>query len=165
VYTQGIGLAQVLFQCGLFVPGTRASISPADRIVTHFQIEGNIGNDCGRFADEAKCMEELIDAVSEKSPLLTNESFSSTSYTESLYIAFDIMKITKTIGLRVVFATHFHALATRVDAINEQGEGGSKLTSMVSKVETAHDDPTTIVRMFKIVTGPTTGKSCAREIA
>jgi DNA mismatch repair protein MutS len=38
-YAQAIGLAQVLAQAGLYVPGSRARISPVDAIHTHFPVE------------------------------------------------------------------------------------------------------------------------------
>ena len=50
VYTQGVGLAQVMFQAGLYVPAQSARISPVDGIYTHFTTLEKTGEGTGRLA-------------------------------------------------------------------------------------------------------------------
>jgi DNA mismatch repair protein MutS len=163
VYTQGIGLTQILFQSGLCIPGRQAAISPADNIFTHFQIEEQIVKERGRFADEAKRLHDCIKQSTSNTLILMNESFASTNYSESLYIAEDIMKIFRILGVRTVFSTHFHDLAMQVESINRRTQGMSKLISMVSVVQ--NEDGEKVNRTYKIMPGPPEGKSYAREIA
>jgi DNA mismatch repair ATPase MutS len=59
-YMQAIGLAQVMAQSGLFVPGRRARISPVDGIHTHFPVEERVGLGLGRFGDEARRIRTLF---------------------------------------------------------------------------------------------------------
>ncbi|MBN2440516.1 MAG: hypothetical protein JXJ04_04205 [Spirochaetales bacterium] len=165
VYTQGIGLSQLLFQSGLFIPGSKGEMSPADNIFTHFQIEEHITNETGRFADEARRLYEIINKATSTSLILLNESFASTNYTESLYIAYDIMKIFRALGVRVVFSTHFHDLALQVNEINDSIQGDSQLISLVSMVETEKGKDEQIKRTFRIIPHPPMGQSYARDIA
>jgi len=162
VYLQGIGLTQILFQTGLYVPGSKAVISPADNIFTHFQQDESIANETGRFADEAKRISEILGGTTSRSLLLMNESFASTNYIESLYIAEDIMRILCLLGLRAVYSTHFHDLAASIERINSETAGRSKLVSMVSKINKRNGK---IERTYKIIKSAPEGKSYAREIA
>jgi DNA mismatch repair protein MutS len=165
VYTQSIGLSQILFQSGMFVPGTRASMSLTDRLFTHFQLEEHMANESGRFADEVKRLAAIMEKVTSSSMLLMNESFASTSYVESLFIAKDVLRICRVTGLRVAFATHFHDLAMQVEEINAGIVGKSRLVSLVSVVGDSVSPATEVVRTFRIVPHTPIGKSYAGEIA
>lgn len=76
-------------------------------------------------------MEEVIG----DSLLLMNESFSSTNSREGAVIAEEILKALSVIGSRVVFVTHLYELAKRVDAINADTNGITKLVSMVAGID------------------------------
>jgi DNA mismatch repair ATPase MutS len=165
VYTQGIGIAQLLFQTGLYVPGKSAVMSVADNIFTHFQVEEKMTRELGRFGDEAKRLNTALLSATPYSLMLMNESFTSTSYSESLYIARDVMRIFCLMGIRAVFATHFHDLALEIDQINKETRGSSKLISMVSMIKENQDRKPYIQRTFKIVPSAPMSKSYAREIA
>ncbi|MBN1409308.1 MAG: hypothetical protein JW969_00590 [Spirochaetales bacterium] len=165
VFTQAVGLSQVMFQAGLFIPGTRAVMSPVDTIFTHFQTDEQTSRQLGRFADEAKRFQSCIHKITDRSLVLMNESFASTNYAESLFIVKEIMQVFRIIGSQVVFATHFHDLAMQVNEINNSTKGKSKLISMVSRVIDNEGAGEKIKRTFKILPGPPAGKSYARDIA
>jgi DNA mismatch repair protein MutS len=149
----------------MHVPGCRARISPVDNIFTHFQLEENIANATGRFADEVKRFADCVGRATSESLLLLNESFASTSYVESLFIARDALRALRLLGLRVVFSTHFHDLALEVEAINAEPDGTSRLVSLVSLVDAPVTAESEVVRTFRIVPHPPIGRSYAAEIA
>ena len=62
-YTQGIGIAQILAQAGLYVPGTEAEISPVDGIYSHFQIEERIDKGTGRLGDESERLHKIMSFI------------------------------------------------------------------------------------------------------
>jgi DNA mismatch repair ATPase MutS len=166
VFIQAVGLIQIMAQVGLFVPGISARISPVDGIYTHYQIEESPDSQTGRFGDEAKRLYELFEQVTPYSLVLMNESLSSTSYGESLYLAEDLMKILRQLGARAVFSTHIHDLAANAEAINREVSGSSRLLSMVSEVmEEPQNTQSGIRRTYRIVEGPPKGHSYANEIA
>jgi len=167
-YTQGVGLLQVFSQAGLLVPAKRASVSPVDHIVTHFPIKESNALEQGRLAEEASRLSKLFATVTRSSLILLNESLSSTSPGESLYLAEDIVSAFRMIGLRAIFATHLHELAYHIDEINSSIDGDSLLVSVVAGVSDSHraaDANGTARRTFKIEIGPPIGKSYARDIA
>ena len=166
-YMQGIGLIQLLAQIGCFVPGTSALISPVDQIYTHFPLEEQPDADTGRFGEEASRIGKIFKQVTRNSLVLLNESLSSTSLGESLYLAQDIVRILRRLGARAIYSTHIHELAERAGEMNESVPGDSQITSVVSSP--VEIDPQLssvgIRRSYKVEFRPPLGLSFAREIA
>ena len=158
VYTEAVGLIQVLMQAGVAVPGTCARISPADGVYTHFPADENKTVELGRLGEEARRFSCIFSEATKYSLVLLNESFASTSYTEGLYIAQDIVRSLRYLEVRALFNTHMHELAACADEINQQVAGDSKVLSIVTGMEGGK-------RSYRIEPGPPLGKSYAREIA
>jgi DNA mismatch repair protein MutS len=161
VFTQGVGLAQVLMQAGLYVPATSATMSPVDGIYTHFAVAERISQQAGRLGEEARRLNAIFAAATPYSLLLLNESFSSTSAGESLYLARDIVRVMRRLGTRAIFATHLHDLAADCANINNETKGDSLVASLVSIMTEGENAK----RSYKIIPSPPMGKSYAREIA
>ncbi len=165
-YTQAIGLAQVMLQAGLYVPATRARMSPVDSIYTHFAAEERPDQEAGRLGEEAKRLNEIFQRATRYSLLLFNESLASTSAGESFFLARDIVRVVRLLGARAIFATHLHELAASADDINATTEGDSQVVSLVSMVQVEQGTAgETARRTYKIVPGPPMGRSYAQEIA
>ena len=169
-YVQAIGLTQIMAQAGLYVPGTKASISPVDRIFSHYPIEEELAKGTGRFGDEAQRLTQIFSQATAQSLILLNESLASTHAGESLYIAQDLMRILREMGARAVFATHLHDLAAQADELNQSTPGHSKIVSMVaSRIEAPNDASDQAAqatrRSYQIALGPPMGRSYARELA
>jgi DNA mismatch repair protein MutS len=167
IYTQAVGLAQVLFQAGLFVPGSRARISPVDGIFSHFPTEERPGLETGRLGEEAARIEKIFRHITRHSLVLLNESLSSTSPGECLYLARDVVRALRKLGVRAIFATHLHELGD-VDVINQDTPGDSQVASLVAGSEHAVPDAggePSVRRTFQIKPGPPQGISYARDIA
>lgn len=163
-YTQGVGIAHVLAGVGLFVPGESATISPVDAVYTHFPVEERPDAGVGRLGEEAQRLNTIFGHATRYSLVLLNESLSSTSPGESLYLARDVVRALRMLGGRAIFATHLHDLAADVDAINAETPGDSALISLVA-LAVEHDNGAGVEQTFRIVPGPPRGRSYAREIA
>lgn len=180
-YTRSIALSQLLFQAGLLVPGTTARISPADWVHTHFNEDEKPTIAYGRLGEESKRMADLFQRATSHSLLLLNESFSSTSPVESLYLCREVVKGLKLLGCRAVFATHHHELAAEVSALNASTDGDGTLISMVAEVEEMRREESGVTdwqrqepslhngpqakRTYRVVPGPPRGNSYAQDIA
>jgi len=166
VFTQAVGIVQVLFQAGLYAPAETARISPVDGLYTHFAIEEKSMQGMGRLSEESKRLGDIFQSVTQHGLVLLNESLSSTSSGESLYLAQDIARALRLFSVRAIFATHLHELAESVDAINQGVSGDSRLVSLVAEVDAQADDSKGIVpRTYKIKPGPPKGHSYAKGIA
>jgi DNA mismatch repair ATPase MutS len=160
---QGVGIVHILAQAGCYVPGTEAVISPLDHLFSHFPVEENAELDTGRFGEEAMRLGEIFKRVSRYSLVLLNESLSSTSFTESLFLAQDIVLILRRVGARAIYSTHLHELANRVDELNDSVPGESRIISVVSSpIET---DSPEANRTYRLEVRAPLGQSYAREIA
>ena len=166
-YMQGAGIVQILAQVGCYVPGQQALISPVDNIFTHFPIEEKPESDTGRFGEEAMRLGKIFEQVTCHSLVLLNETLSSTSFGESLYLAQDIVRILRRIGNRAIYSTHLHELANQVDSLNDSVPGESKIISVVSSPVDIDLLPggDEINRTYKVENRPPLGQSYAREIA
>lgn len=162
-FTQALGLAQLLFQAGLPVPGEAARLSPVDAIYVHFTAEEKFQLGAGRLGEEAQRVSEIFQHASRHSLILFNESFSSTTPGEGLYLALDVVRGLRLLGARGVFVTHFHELAERADQLNDS-PGDSRVFSLVAGVAEGADEGTA-TRTYRIQPGPPLGTSYAREIA
>ena len=158
IFTQAWGLAMLLGQLGIYVPASYAEISPCDNIFTHFPADENDTVDLGRLGEESKRLAEIFDMATERSIMLLNESLATTSVTEGLFIAKDVVSAMRYLGARAIFNTHMHDLARSCDEINESVEGKSKAASLVTGV---HDGE----RSFKVSLLPPQGVSYAKDIA
>ncbi|CAG0968931.1 MAG: hypothetical protein IAE83_02900 [Anaerolinea sp.] len=166
-YIQGLALAQLFFQAGLYVPGSKAAISPVDGIYTHFPVEEKPNAHLGRFGEEAQRLHEIFLQVTRYSLVLLNESLSSTASGESLYLGRDIVRSFRLIGLRAAYTTHMHELAGSADALNASTPGDSKVLSLVAMAQSSLSEASggEIKRTYKIVASPPMGRSYADELA
>jgi len=161
-YMQGAGVVHVLAQAGLRVPGEQALISPLDELLTHFPIEEKPDSDMGRFGEEAMRLEKIFEHVTGRSLVLLNETLSSTSFSESLYLAEDIVRMLRQVGARAIYATHLHELAKDVDALNDSVPAESRIISVVSSpIDTGSEGR----HSYRLEVRPPLGQSYAREIA
>ncbi len=156
--TQAVGLAFLLAQNGIYVPASSMSLSPADNIFTHFPADENDTVDLGRLGEESKRLAEIFSSATKRSLLLLNESLATTNVSEGLYIAKDVIKAMRYLGVRCIFNTHMHDLARNLEEINEGIKGESKIESMVTGVENGK-------RSFKVFISPPQGVSYAKDIA
>ena len=124
----------MLFQAGCFVPAEVALLSTVDQIFTHFS-SVETDSDSGRLEEEMIRLKQIMQQVSGNSLLLMNESFSSTNAREGAIIAEEFLKALSIIGTRVVFVTHLYEIAKRIDKINAETQGKTRLVSMVAGVE------------------------------
>ena len=156
--TQAVGLAFLLSQIGVYAPCDSISLSPCDSIFTRFPADENGTVDSGRLGEESKRLSEIFDSATEYSLLLLNESLATTNIEEGLYIAKDVVKAMRYLGVRCVFNTHMHDLARGLEEVNRSTEGKSVIESMITGVEGGK-------RSFKISIAAPQGLSYAKDIA
>ncbi len=165
VYTQAAGVLFAFAQSCGYVPGSRARVSPVDSVYTHYQLEERFDRNTGRLGEEAARLKNLFAELSRDSLLLMNESFSSTSSGESLYIAEDVVRALRKLGTRCIFATHLHELAKELPGINAESDSGYLAASLVSMISEEILDDGLHRRTYKIVPSLPMGHSYAQEIA
>ena len=117
----------------------------------------------GRLGEEAHRLSEVFQKASRYSLVLLNETLSTTSPGECLYLARDIVRALKLLGVRAVYATHLHELA-ETEAF-EDTTSDSPVVSLVAGTAPDQTTPESVRRTYKIVPAPPTGMSFAKDIA
>ncbi len=158
IITQGIGLAFLLYQSGVFVPASEAEIRPCSGIYTHFPVEEERTVSLGRLGEESERFHEICRSADSSSLMLCNESFATTSHSESLYIAEDVLKYLCCAGIRTCFNTHMHELAENAEKFGSCENARCKAVSVVMDNDNGK-------RSYKIAFKKPDGKSYAHEIA
>jgi DNA mismatch repair ATPase MutS len=79
---RGMGLAQLMMQCGMFVAAESFRANVCNGVFTHFKREEDAGMKSGKLDEELGRMSAIVDRVAPGSILLLNESFASTNERE-----------------------------------------------------------------------------------
>ncbi|MBP0972480.1 MAG: hypothetical protein J5851_01080 [Oscillospiraceae bacterium] len=157
VFTQGIGLAFLLAQHGVFAPCAEGQLRLCDGIFTHFPADENRTVSFGRLGEEAVRFREICAAATADSLLLFNESFTTTSHTESLYIARNALQYLCVLGARTCFNTHRHELAADPDALRTEQAVCGAVSIVMGKRGTPE--------AYRVKEAPPDGISDAKAIA
>ena len=166
-YTRAVGLAQILFQAGLYVPARVARMSPVDAIYTHFPSHEQAQPGMGRLDEEAERLAGIFQRATSRSLVLLNEALAGTAASEAEALARDAVRGLRLLGARAVYVTHLHDLALAVDELNATTPGTSLVGSLVAD---ADDEEDTALgpnhrRTFRVHPGVPRGRSYASDIA
>lgn len=161
IFAYSVGMAQALFQLGLFVPAKQAYMSPVTGIFTHFPAsdEDNYGK--GRLESECARLSGIMAALTDTDMLLMDESFSSTSGLEAGYIASEVLTAIGVIGCCGLYVTHIHDLPLHVAEYNSYPGNRGKIDNLVAQMENKEDG----TRSYRVVRTTPDGLSYARDIA
>lgn len=161
IFAYSVGMAQALFQLGLFVPAESAVMSPVTGIYTHFPSsdEDNYGK--GRLESECARLSEILKELQETDMLLMDESFSSTSGLEAGYIASEVLTGIGVIGCCGIYVTHIHDLPQQVNVYNSHPNNKGKIDNLVALMENKESGK----RSYKVSRTTPDGLSYAKDIA
>ena len=157
ILEQGLGLISVMTSLGMSVTADSCTGMPFGSILTHFPIDENLTINYGRLGEEAIRIKSIVSKADERSLILFNETFSTTSAADALYLSKDLLRILKEKGAAVIFNTHIHELANAIDEMNGW-EGESDIVSIVMEIK---DNKNT----FRIKRSAPDTSSYARNIA
>lgn len=157
ILEQSLGLISVMASLGMFVMADSCTGLPFKNILTHFPIDENLTINYGRLGEEAVRIKEIVKLADKDTLILFNETFSTTSAADALYLSKDLLRILKEKGSCVIFNTHIHELAAEIPEMN-QWEGGSDIISIVMEIKNNQNT-------FKIKRSAPDTSSYARNIA
>jgi len=110
-FLRSAGSAQLMMQCGMFVPAVSLSADVCDGLVTHYKREEDTTMKSGKFDEELSRMNEIVEHLSPNAMLLFNESFAATNEREGSEIARQVVRALVDKGKKVFFVTHLYDFA------------------------------------------------------
>lgn len=110
-FLRSIGLAQLMMQCGMFVPAESFSANICNGLFTHYKREEDATMKSGKLDEELSRMSDIVDNITSNSMLLFNESFAATNEREGSEIARQITCALLENHIKVFFVTHLYEFA------------------------------------------------------
>jgi hypothetical protein len=106
-----IGLAQLMMQCGMFVPASFYQSNLCDRIFTHFSQPEDRRLISGKLDEELSRLNGIVNELTTDSLLLLNDPFSSTTEREGTFIAREMVAAFRELNIKTMVVTSFFSLA------------------------------------------------------
>ena len=110
-FLRSVGVAQLMFQCGMFVAASQFTAGVRTGVFTHYRREEDAGMSSGKLDEELARMSGLVDQVRPGSVVLFNESFAATNEREGSEIARQIVRALTEGGVEIWFVTHLFDFA------------------------------------------------------
>lgn len=110
-FLRGIGLAQMMMQCGMFVGAIEFEAEFCQALFTHYKREEDATMKSGKLDEELARISEIADHITPNSILLLNESFAATNEREGSEIASQIVRAMLEKKIKVIFVTHLYEFA------------------------------------------------------
>ena len=110
-FLRSVGLAQLMMQCGMFVPAESFRANVCDGLFTHYKREEDTTMKSGKFDEELNRMSDIVDHMTPNAMLLFNESFAATNEREGSEIARQIARALVDKRRKVFFVTHLYDFA------------------------------------------------------
>jgi DNA mismatch repair ATPase MutS len=111
VFLRSIGLAQLMMQCGMFVPAESFCANVCTGLFTHYKREEDSAMKSGKFDEELGRMSAIVDKITPDCTVLFNESFAATNEREGSEIARQIVNALLERRIKVLYVTHLYELA------------------------------------------------------
>jgi DNA mismatch repair ATPase MutS len=110
-FLRSIGLAQLMMQCGMFVPAESFCANVCDGLFTHYGREEDAAMKSGKLDEELGRMSDIVEKITSNSLVLFNESFAATNAREGSEIARQIVSALLEKRVKIFFVTHLYEFA------------------------------------------------------
>jgi DNA mismatch repair ATPase MutS len=142
-FLRSIGLAQLMMQCGMFVPAESFCANICDHLFTHYRRQEDTTMSSGKLDEELSRMSKIVDSITSNSIVLFNESFAATNEREGSEICSQIVSALLEKHIKIFFVTHLfefaHSFYARKMAISmflrAERQANGKRTFKLSEAE------------------------------
>lgn len=160
-WLRSVGAAQILMQCGMFVPAQRYKSRLYEDVFTHFSRQEDSRMNSGRFDEELRRMDRIMDHVTRGSVVFLNESFASTTETEGTLILKNITDALYQLEIPVFMVNHLFEYTKEMYQRSKQEKEKKGATRMIFLCAERTER---MERTFKIVPAPPSPTSYGLDI-
>ncbi len=107
-FLRSAGQAQLMMQCGMFVPAEDFGANICTGVFTHFKKEEDSGMKSGKLDEELARMNDIVNELRPNNFILFNESFASTNEKEGSEIGRQIVRALLEKQIKVFFVSHLY---------------------------------------------------------
>jgi len=107
-FLRSIGQAQLMMQCGMFVPAASFRANACRAVFTHSRREEDASMKSGKLDEELGRMSAIVDSLAPDAIVLFNESFAATNEREGSEIARQITTALLERRVKIFFVTHLY---------------------------------------------------------
>ncbi|XVV16450.1 MutS-related protein [Actinoplanes sp. CA-131856] len=150
-FARTVGQLYHLAALGLPVPGRTVALHAPDAILTHFDRGDRAGDLTSRLEDEVERMAALLATAGERSVVILNEMFSSTTWVDARAMSSDVLRAVLDAG----------AVGVCVTFIDELSRLDPRIVSLTTGID-AHDATR---RTFEVTRGRADGEAHALALA
>jgi DNA mismatch repair ATPase MutS len=110
-FLRSVGIAQLMMQCGLFVPAERFQSNICNGLFTHYRREEDTSLKSGKLDEELGRLSAIVEHLKPNAMILFNESFAATNEREGSEIARQIICALIEKRIKILFVTHQYEFA------------------------------------------------------
>ncbi len=110
-YLRSAGIAQLLMQCGMFVPASYFRANISEGIFTYFTREEDESMNSGKLEEELKRLDEIVGIACRNSLVIMNEPFATTTERDGSKIAQDVVTAFYELNVKTFVVTHLFEFA------------------------------------------------------
>lgn len=110
-FLRSMGIAQVMCQAGMYVPAEKYPLHAYQDIFTHFTRREDAAMNMGKFEEELKRMQDILQGAVRDTLILLNESFATTTEVTAYQIAMDLAHACMEEGITLWMVTHITKFA------------------------------------------------------
>ncbi len=110
-YLRSAGIAQLLMQCGMYVPASYFRANISEGIFTYFTREEDESMNSGKLEEELKRLDEIVGIACRNSLVIMNEPFATTTERDGSKIAQDVVTAFYELNVKTFVVTHLFEFA------------------------------------------------------
>lgn len=143
LFSNALGVAQIFFQLGFYVPADNAVMSPVKNLLVHSPKITAAEKNRTKVIEECEKLGEIVKDLEEYTMIIIDQSLECANPGESSYILSQIILNSAKAKALGIISTDLSELGEQTDEFNAQIKDGSKVDTLVMKTE--NDRPVFIV--------------------